>query len=126
MFNDSLAHFKSEIEPRKSKIAMLELLDDPKRMQVVIEVATVRAHQLIQFPFTGVTEGRMSNVVDQRQCFHQLRIQCQGMRNGSSNLRDFQCVGEAIAEMIGKTRAEYLRLRFDPSKRARVNNAIAV
>ena len=64
MFNDSLAHFKSEIDPGKSKIPMLELLDDSKRMQVVIEVATVGVHQLIQLPFTGVTEGRMPNVVD--------------------------------------------------------------
>ena len=64
MFDDAFAHFKSEIEAGKIKIALLEMFDDTKRVQIVIEVPAIRPHQFVQLGFARVPERRMANIVN--------------------------------------------------------------
>src|ERR1700682_2013590 len=47
MLDDALAHFAGEIQARKIEIALFELLDDAQRVEIVIEMAAVRAHQFV-------------------------------------------------------------------------------
>src|SRR5712664_555776 len=44
MLDDAFANFKCEIESGKIEIPLLELFDDPQRVQIVIETAALRAH----------------------------------------------------------------------------------
>ena len=126
MFDDAFAHFEGEIQAGKIEIALLELLDDAQRVQIVIEALAVLAHALVELLFAGVAEGRMADVVDQRQRLGKIRIQTQRAGNGASDLRDFQSVRQAIAKMIGKAGGENLRLRFQPAESARMDDAVAV
>ena len=126
VFDDAFADFKSEIESGKIKIALFELFDDAKRVQVMIEVTAMFAHQFVQLAFPRMTERRMADVVDQRQRFGQFRVQTQSGSYGPRNLRDFQRVRQPVAEMIGIARRENLCLSFEAAKRARVNDAVAV
>ena len=117
---------KVRFKPGKFEIALFELLDDVQRVKIVIETIAVFAHAQIELLFAGVAEGRMADVVDQRQRFGEIGIEFQSAGDGAGNLRDFEGVGEAIAEMIGIARGENLRLGFQAAKRAGVNYAIAV
>jgi len=96
MFDDAFAHFKCEIQAGKIEIALLELLDDAQRVQIVIETAAVRAHQFIELVFAGMAERRMADVVHECERFGKLGVQPQRRGDGAGNLRDFQRVRQAI------------------------------
>ena len=74
MFDDALAHFKREIQPRKVEVALFEMLDDAKRVQIVVETPAMDAHQFVQLALARMPERRMANVVNQGQRFSKFRI----------------------------------------------------
>src|SRR5579871_4702594 len=100
MFDDPLTNFERKIQSRVSRKTLLELFDNPQRMQIVIEICSVQLHQLIQFSLPGMAKRRMANVVDQGQRFRQIGIQAERASNSSGNLSDFKRVGQPIAEMV--------------------------
>ena len=53
---------------------MLEILDNAQRVQVVIEVAAVRAHGGVESVLAGMPERRMADIVRQRQRLDQIVI----------------------------------------------------
>src|SRR6267143_375676 len=75
MFDDAFANFKAEIQAGKIEIALFELLDDAQRVQIVIEMAAVRAHQFVELSLAGVTKGRMADIVDESKRFGELGVQ---------------------------------------------------
>src|SRR5580692_11472138 len=68
----------------------------------------------------------MANIVDQRQCLDQFRIQVQRVGHGSSDLRYFQCVCQAIPKVIRETRRKNLSLGFQSAERSRMHNSISI
>ena len=126
MFHDALAHLKRKIQSGKIQIALLELLDDPQRMKIVIEALAMLAHAFVELLFSGVAEGRVADVVNQSESLGKIGVDSQRARHRARDLRHFQRVREPVAKMVGETHGEDLRLRFEPAKRARVNHAVAV
>src|ERR1700730_13456406 len=102
------------------------MFDDTEGMQIVIEAATMSAHQFIEFIFASMAEWRMANVMDKRESLHQGRVQSQCIRNGTGDLRNFDRVRQAIPKMIGETHGKNLGFCFQAAEGARVNNTIAV
>ena len=74
MFDDAFAHFKREIETGKIQVALLEVLDNAKRVQIVIEVPAMLAHQFVQLAFARMAERRMADVVHERQGLRKFRV----------------------------------------------------
>ena len=70
-------------------------------MQVVIETLAEAAHHGIELGFAGMPEGRMTDIVRQRQGFRQILAQAQDRRDGPGDLRDLDGVREAVAEVVG-------------------------
>ena len=68
----------------------------------------------------------MSDIVHQRQSLDQIDIQPKLRRNGARDLRDFHRVGQAVAKMVGITAGEDLGFGFQPAKRPRVDDSVAV
>jgi len=68
----------------------------------------------------------VADVVYQRQRLGQIFIQAQRRGHRAGDLRDFDGVSQAVAEVVGKARREDLGLGFQAAKCARVDNAIAV
>src|SRR5258708_28048605 len=126
MLNDAFAKFKRKIQPGKIKIALLELFDDAERVQIVIEAATVCAHQFVELAFAGMAERGMANVVDESKRLGELGVQPQCRGDGAGNLCDLQRMRQAIPEMVGIAGGENLRLGFQAAKGARMNDAVAV
>src|SRR5260370_31488720 len=126
MLDNAFAHLKSEIEPGKVQVALLELLHDAQRLQIMIEPDAERAHQLVELTLSAVTERRMPEVVDECQGFGEFRVQAGRRSHRSGDLRDFEGMCEAGAKMIGEACSKDLGLRFRPAKRSRMNDAVAV
>ena len=126
MFDDSFPHLKGEIQARKFEIALLEMLDDPQRVEIVIEKVAIGAHALIQLPLAGVAERRVADVVHEREGFSQIGIEMRAPSHRAGNLRHFQRMREAIAKMIGIAGGENLRFRFQAPESPRMDHAVAV
>jgi hypothetical protein len=65
MLHDAFADFKRQVETVEADVAVLEVLYDAKRMQVVIKAAAVDAHQFVEFSLSGMAKGRVTNIVHQ-------------------------------------------------------------
>jgi hypothetical protein len=126
MLDDAFTDFESEIQAGIFKVALFELFDDVERVQIVIETLAMFAHAQVELLFAGVAEGRVADIVDQRESFGKISVEFQGSSDGAGNLGDFESVREAVAEMVGIARGENLRFGFQTAKRAGVNYAIAV
>src|SRR6185437_5259333 len=126
VLDDAFTYFKGEIESGKISVTLLKLLHDPKSVQVVIKAVTVLAHQMVEHALSGMAKRWMANIVDQGQRFHQLFIETKFGGNCAGNLRDFNGVREAIAEMIRILSGKYLRLVFQTAKGARVHHTVPV
>ena len=65
--------------------------------------------------------GRVPHVMHQRQRLHQVGVQAQRLRHRAADLRHFQRVRQAIAEVIGISPGENLRLVLQAAESARVD-----
>jgi len=93
VLNDSFANLEGEIQAGKIEIRTLELFDDAERLKIVIEARTVNAHELVEFLFASVAEGRMPDVMDESESLGEVRVEAERRGNRASDLRDFQSVG---------------------------------
>src|ERR1700741_910562 len=100
MLYDLLANFNRNIQAVEAKIAVLELLHDAQRLQIVVETPAVRTHQLIELSLTRMTKRRGARVVNECECLHEFRIQSESAGDRAGNLGDLQRVGEPVAEVI--------------------------
>ena len=126
MFDDAFADFEGEIEAGEVEIAVFELLDDAQGVKVVVEAGAVGAHEFAELAFAGVAEGRMADIVDERESLGEFAVEAESGGNGARDLGDFKGMGQAVAEMIGVTCGEDLSLGFEAAKGARVDDAVAV
>src|SRR5579859_536512 len=126
MLHDAFANLESKIQAVETDVAMLEVLHDAKRVQVVIKAAAMGAHQLVEFSLPGMAEGRVADIVYQGQRLDEFRVDAQSRGHRAGNLRDFERVRQAIAKMVGETGTENLGFCFKPPERAGMDDAIAV
>ena len=84
------------------------------------------AHGGIERLLSGMAEGRMSDVMNQRQRLDQIAVQPELGRNGTRNLRHFDGVRQAIAKMIGLATGENLGLGFQAPEGTGMNDAVAI
>src|SRR5258708_7566536 len=73
-----------------------------------------------------MAKRRVADVMDESKRFGKFSVESQRSGDGAGNLCHFQCVRQAIAEMIRIARGEHLRFRFQTAKSAGMDNAIAV
>jgi hypothetical protein len=126
MLDDTLAYFKRKIEPTKGGVAQLKVLDNPQSVQVVIEEQTVLAHGGVERFLAGMPKGRVADVVDQRKGFDQIYVQVELPCDRARDLCHFQCMGQAIAEMVGEAPGKNLGFGFQAAKSPRMNHTVAV
>jgi hypothetical protein len=105
---------------------VLEIFNDAKRVQVVIEGEPVLAHGGVEGFFSGVAEWGMADVMHQGQGFDEVNVQSQLCGDGARDLRDLERMRKPIAEMIGIAAGEDLGLGLQPTKRARMDYPVAV
>ena len=107
-------------------VALLEVLDDAQRVEVVVEAEAVALEALVQGALAGVAEGRMADVVDQCQRLGEVFVEAERAGAGAGDLRDLDGVGQAAAEVVGGAAGEDLGLAREAAEGARLHDAFAV
>ncbi len=126
MLGNAFAHFEGQVQAGEAGVALLEFFDDAQGVNIVIEVGAEAGHLAVEFLLAGMGEGRMADVVRQRQGFGEIFVETQDRGHGAGNLGNLDGVGEAVAEMVGKAGREDLRLGFQPAESAGMNDAVAI
>ncbi len=126
VLDDAFANAQCEVESSMGGVALLEVLDDAQRMHVVVEAPPVTAQAAIERTLSGMTEGRVADVVNQGQRFGEVFIQAKCAGRGAGDLRDLNGVGEAAAKVVRGAAGEDLRLSRESAKRARLHNPLAI
>jgi hypothetical protein len=83
-------------------------------------------HNRVQRNFAGVSEGRVPDVMRQREGLDQIGIQVETRCDGARDLRNLDGVRQTGAKVVGDTMRENLSLILKPAKGAGVNDAVAI
>src|SRR5690242_17254052 len=91
----------------------------------MLEAAMI-AHACIQRILPRMPERRVAQIMRERNRLGQILVQSQRARDRACDLRNFQTVREARAEMVAFVVDEDLGLVFEPAKRRGMYDAVAV
>jgi len=122
---DPFAHFPRQVQAREIGIALLEALDDPQRLAVVVEPAVI-LHELGQDVLAEVAERGVAEVVGERQGLDEVFVQAERARDGPPDLAHLDRVRQARAVVIPLVIDEDLRLVFEPAEGSRMDDAVAI
>ena len=101
MLDDAFSDAEGEIQSGMGGIALLEVLDDAEGVDVVVESQAVALEAAVEGALSGVAEGRVANVVRQRQRFSEFMIESERGGQGAGDLGDFEGVRKAATEVVG-------------------------
>jgi len=126
VLDDSLANAEGEIEAAMGGVALLEVLDDAEGMQIVVEGSTVAAEASVESALACVSEGRVSDVMDEGEGFGEVFVQTEGGGSGAGDLGDLDGVGEAAAKVVRGSAGEDLGFAGEPTEGASLNDALPI
>ena len=124
-FVQALEDFPRQVEPVELGILQLELGDDSEALGVVAEAAVAR-HEAVECLLAEVAEGRMAEVVRERDRLGEVLVEAERAGEGPRDAGDLHRVGHAGAVMIAGAIEENLRLVLEAAEGAAVDDAVAV
>jgi hypothetical protein len=126
VFDDALANAKRKIQPAMRCITLLKVLDDPQRMNVMVESPAVTFESAVQRTLSSMPKWRMTDVMNQRQRFGQILMQAERSRSRTSYLRYLDSVSQPAAEVVGSSTREHLRLPRKTPKGSGLHDALTI
>jgi hypothetical protein len=126
MLDDALTYAERQVEPAMRRVTLLEVFDDTKRVEVVVETTPMTLEAAVQRTFTGMPKGRMADVVNQRQRLRQIFVEAKRGGNSPSDLCNLHGVSQAAAKVIGGTAGKYLSLARETPEGTGLHNPLAV
>ena len=114
-----------EVQPVEGRIATLQLSDHAQALGVVVE-PLVCGERLVERPLAGMAEGRVAEIMGERQRLRQVLVETERAGDGAGDLRHLQRMDQAGAEMIALVLHEDLRLVLQPAKGVGMDDAVAV
>lgn len=126
MLQNTFKNFLVQIQPGKLRRVFRKDCDDPMRLDVVFKRSSVFFYPPVECLFAGVAEGRMAEVMTERDAFGEIFIESERPCEVAADLGDFHGVGEARTHVVVRSRHKHLRLPLQSSKSLRVNDAITV
>ncbi len=125
MLQDAFAGLEAKIQSLERSVALFQHINHAQRLQIVLEAAMI-LHAVVERILAGVAERRVPEIVRQRYGLHQIFVQPEIASHRSSDLRDFNAVGQAGSEQIAFMIDENLGLVFETPKRRGVNDAVTI
>ena len=107
-------------------VALLEVLDDTKGVQVVVEAQAVFAHGRIERPLARMAEWRMADIVDEGEGLAKIFIKVERLRHCAGDLRDLESMGEPTSEVVRGAVGKNLGLPGHAPERSGVGHASAI
>ena len=86
----------------------------------------VRPHRLVERVAAGMAEGRMAEIVRERQGLGEIVVEMQRPRDRARDLRHFERMRQPRPVMVAFVIDEHLRLVLQASECGGVNHAVAV
>jgi hypothetical protein len=129
VLQNALARLKAQVEAIERGIALLELIDHPQALQVVLESLATWVSALeavVKRMLSRVPERRVAQVVGQADGLGELLIEGESPRDRPGNLGDLQAMGEPGSVEVSLVVHKDLGLVEQLSKGGGVNDAIAV
>ena len=125
VLDDALAHLPGEVEAPEGRVALLEHVHDTQALRVVVEAA-VGLHEAVERALAGVAEGRVAEVVRQRDRLGQVLVEPEGARQRAGHLRGLDRVREPRPVVVALVVHEHLRLVLEAAEGGGVDDAVAV
>src|SRR5690606_249771 len=125
VLHDALERLPGQVQAGEARVALLELRDDAQALAVVVEAAHV-PRELVEGLLAGVAEGRVAEVVGQRDRLGQVLVEAQRAGDAGGDLRHLQRVRQARAVVVALVVHEDLRLVLEAPERAGVQDAVPV
>ena len=125
MLDQSFERLEGQVEAVEARIFPFELGHHAQRLGVVIEAA-LPGHRGIERALAGMAEGRVAEIVGERQRLGQILIDMKRAGDGAGDLRHFEAVGQPRAVMVAFVIDEDLRLVIQAAEGGRVQDAVAV
>ena len=116
----TIAHLGHKVQ---ASPAVLDRLDHAKALLVVAEALRT---DLIERAFARMAEGRVAEIVAERDRLGQILVQAERPCDRPRDLRDLERVGQPCAVVVALGRNEHLCLVPQPPERFRVEDAVAV
>src|SRR6476469_7655099 len=110
MLDDSFAHLEGQIEPVKTRIALLQMVHNAEGVPVVFKTVPEMAHLTIKLFLTDMGKRRMAQIVGEREGLGKFLIETEGNGNRAGHLRHFDRVRQAVAKVVRQTGRENLGL----------------
>ena len=125
MLEDAFAGFRRQIQATEIGVAILEQVDDPKALTVVIEAAVV-LHQFSEDRFAGMPKGRVAQVVRQHDRFGEIFVEPECSGDRASDLRRLDRMRQSISVVVLFEMNEDLRLELETPEGTRMNDPVPV
>ena len=125
MLDEAVERRLGQVEAVEIGIAPLELGDDAQRVAVVVEPAMVR-HAGVERVLAGMAEGGVAEIVAEGDRLGEVVVEPERPGERAGDLRDFDRVGQAGAEMIALVVDEHLRLVGEAAEGGRMDDAVPV
>ena len=125
VLHQAFQRFPCQVQAVEAGVTALQLRDDSQGLGVVLETA-VLLHAIVQHFLAHVAEGRVAQIVRQRQCLGEILVQRKRAGDGAGDLRHLQRMGESRAEMVAVVGDEHLGLVHQAAEGGGVHDAVAV
>src|SRR5690606_26109548 len=125
VLEDALARLEAQVEAVEGGVLLLQFVHHPQRLQVVLEAAPF-PHAGVEFVLARVAEGRMAEVVGERDRLDQVLVQPQAARDRAGDLGHLDRMRQAGAEEIALVVDEDLGLVLEPAKGRGMNDPVAI
>ena len=126
MLDDALPDFERQVQPVKSGIPSLEVIDNAQRVPVVFERAAESVHLPIEFALADMSKRWMPQIMGKCQRFRVFLVQLERGTHSSGYLGNLDRMGQPVTKVIAETGGEDLCLALQAAERSRVNNAITI
>ena len=125
VLDQPLPRRNGQVDPIVLGILDLQMIDHPQRLQIVVKTAVVR-HDDRHRPFARVTEGRMPQIMRQRDRFRQIDVQRKRVGDRLRNGSDLDGMGQTVPQVVPRSAQKNLRFVLQTPERTAVQNTIPV
>ncbi|OIQ66734.1 hypothetical protein GALL_516950 [mine drainage metagenome] len=125
MLQDAFTCFKRQIQPVKTGVTLLKLIDHAQTLQIVFK-ATPTGHAVVKGILSGVPKRGMPQIMRQRNGLHQIFIEPERTSDGTAQLRDLQRMRQTGTKQVTFMVQKHLGFVHQAPKSRAVHNAVAV
>jgi hypothetical protein len=125
MLGEPLERLPRQVQPVEFGVMPFEPGHDPDRLGVVVEAAMGR-HEPRERVLAGMAEGRVAEIVGERERLGQFRVEPERASDRARDLRHLDRMGEPRAVVVALVLDEHLRLVLEPPEGRGMDDPVTV